>query len=239
MCRDIFYICKIFSNECSTRGNKTLKNSTPEKKRKSRYAYKRGLNFQKLIPFHFVVTEGSRPKLFRCTRNTVFTCVSSASASSCPLNASGRYVAKRIAVDERYVSISLILHRYVIFVINTVVAAEKGGRGGGESALIAFGRSTWRLSDATCAAQRAGGTSRRFVKCTFSTCYRARRSAVKGRLPAMRSAFRLPPPPPQMQPGTWKYSPRRFLNSRTKALHTAPIITGRTPSRLYAQRTAL
>lgn len=79
----------------------------------------------------------------------VFLSLSPASASSCPLNASGKYVAKRITIDdERYVSISLIPHRYVIFVITSVATA--GGA-------IAFGQSTWRLSGALRARHKGPG----------------------------------------------------------------------------------
>lgn len=90
---------------------------------------------------------------------------------------------KRVIIDdEHYVSISLILHRYVIFVIMTVTAVAAG----------VLSRLSEALGDYQVlrARHKGPGISRCFAKCTFSTCYRTRRSAVKVRPPAMRSVFR-------------------------------------------------
>lgn len=231
MCRDVFYICKIFSNECSTCGNKTLKKKT---RKKWRRAYKRAfLNFKNLSNS----IRSSLPKdlssqvIQMYPEHRIYMRV----FRICVIMPIERVEKIRDGVHCRrrrtYRSV-LSWHRYVIFVITTVTTVAAGGWGGA----ISFGRSTWRLSGITCAAQRAGGASRRFVKCTFSTCYRARRSAVKGRLPAMRSAFRLLRERSRAR-GNIRH--RRLLNSRTKVLHTGPVITRRAPSRLNAQRTAL
>lgn len=108
-----------------------------------------------------------------------------------------------------YLSISLIPRRYVIFVIATERLRLRRGR-----------YRIWVKHLATIRYYVHGTKGRENIALLcemyfFHVCYRTRRSAVKERPPAVRSAFHFFQR--KTQPDTWEYSPQNFLSFRTKA----------------------